>query len=127
MNADFPHSGTPPVPLDAAALARLRELDPDGRHGVVKRVLEAYETSLIRLLGQLRDENYAGDPALVAGIAHTLKSSSASVGALALAASCTDIELRLRAGAADDLHVDVHRLLVDGEAALRGVGAALRP
>lgn len=127
MNAEFPDSGTPSAPLDAAALARLRELDPDGRHGVVNRVLAAYETSLIRLLGQLRDTNIARDPALVAGIAHTLKSSSASVGALALAASCTDVELRLRAGAADDLHADVQRLLVDGEAALRAVGAALRP
>jgi len=106
--------GVPPVTLDATALARLRELDPDGRHGVVVRVLEAFETSLGRLLGQLRDEPDAGDAAVVAGIAHTLKSSSASVGALALSARCAEIERRLREGA-------------DGEAALRSVGAMLRP
>lgn len=127
MSVDVPHSGAPAVALDAAALARLRELDPDGRLGVVNRVLEAYETSLKRLLGQLRDDDCVRDPALVAGIAHTLKSSSASVGALALAANCAGVEHRLRAGAVDDLHADVQRLRVDGEAALQAVGAALRP
>ena len=119
--------GVPPVTLDATALARLRELDPDGRHGVVVRVLEAFETSLGRLLGQLREEPDAGDAAVVAGIAHTLKSSSASVGALALSASCAEIERRLREGADGDLQADVQRLLAEGEAALRAVGSMLRP
>ena len=119
--------GVPPVTLDATALARLRELDPDGRHGVVVRVLEAFETSLGRMLGQLRTELDAGDPAVVAGIAHTLKSSSASVGALALSARCAEIERRLREGADGDLQADVQRLLAEGEAALRAVGSMLRP
>ena len=119
--------GVPPVTLDATALARLRELDPDGRHGVVVRVLEAFETSLGRLLGQLREEPDAGDAAVVAGIAHTLKSSSASVGALALSARCAEIERRLREGADGDLQADVQRLLAEGEAALRAVGSMLRP
>jgi len=119
--------GVPPVTLDATALARLRELDPDGRHGVVARVLEAFETSLGRLLGQLRAELNAGDPAVVAGIAHTLKSSSASVGALALSARCTEIERRLREKADGDLRADVQRLLAEGEAALSAVGSMLRP
>jgi len=119
--------GVPPVTLDATALARLRELDPDGRHCVVVRVLEAFEASLGRLLGQLREEPDAGDAAVVAGIAHTLKSSSASVGALALSARCAEIERRLREGADGDLQADVQRLLAEGEAALRAVGSMLRP
>ena len=85
-----PGGNAPLATLDAAALARLRELDPDGRHGVLTRVLAAFETSLARMLVQLRAELDAGDPGVVAGVAHTLKSSSASVGALALAASCAD-------------------------------------
>lgn len=123
-----PHGGNAPLAtLDAAALARLRELDPDGRHGVLTRVLAAFETSLARMLVQLRAELDAGDPGVVAGVAHTLKSSSASVGALALAASCAAVERRLRSGAPGDLHADVERLVSDGEAALRAVGAMLRP
>jgi len=64
---------------------------------------------------------------VVAGIAHTLKSSSASVGALALSARCAEIERRLREGADGDLQADVQRLLAEGEAALRAVGSMLRP
>lgn len=127
-NPDAPFGDTAPLAtLDAAALARLRELDPDGRHGVLARVLAAFETSLARMLVQLRAELDTGDAGVVAGVAHTLKSSSASVGALALAASCAAVERRLRSGAPGDLHDDVERLVTEGEAALRAVGAMLRP
>jgi hypothetical protein len=122
-----PGGSEPLATLDVAALARLRELDPDGRHGVLTRVLAAFETSLTRMLVQLRAELHAGDPGVVAGVAHTLKSSSASVGALALAASCAAVERRLRSGAPGDLDADVERLVNEGESALRAVGAMLRP
>jgi HPt (histidine-containing phosphotransfer) domain-containing protein len=105
----------------------LRELDPDGRHGVVMRVLAAFETSLSRMLVQLAAQSDDGDAGVVSGIAHTLKSSSQSVGALALAQACTDVERRLRAGEAGDLDADVARLLQEGEGALLAVGAMLRP
>ena len=66
-----------PAPLDAGALSRLRELDPDGRHGVLQRVLAAFETSLARMLVQLAAELEDGDAGVVSAVAHTLKSSSA--------------------------------------------------
>ena len=113
--------------LDAAALERLRELDPDGRHGVVTRVLVAFETSLARMLTQLQNERGAEHPAVVAGVAHMLKSSSASVGALSLASACADIELRLRQGDVAALQADISRLISEGETALQAVAAILRP
>jgi HPt (histidine-containing phosphotransfer) domain-containing protein len=133
MNLEPPGSGAstdvsaPPAALDAAALARLRELDPDGRQGLLARVLAAYESSLRGMIDQLHAALDAGDAGAVAGLAHKLKSSSASVGALALAASCADVERRLRGGVPGDLAADVARLRADGEAALRAVGAMLRP
>jgi hypothetical protein len=78
------------------------------------------------MLVQLRAELDAGDPGVVAGVAHTLKSSSASVGALALATACSEVERRLRTASPGDLHADVERLVAEGEAALRAVGAMLR-
>lgn len=125
MNAPAPAPS--PVALDAAALRRLRELDPDGSHGVVVRVLGAFETSLARMLGQLEAQRVDGDPAAVCGIAHTLKSSSASVGALALSAACAEVEARLRAGPPATLGRDVDHLLAEGRTALAAVGAMLRP
>jgi HPt (histidine-containing phosphotransfer) domain-containing protein len=116
--------------LDAGALARLKELDPDGRHGVVHRVLTAFESSLLRMLAQLQvemtPESGGGNPQVVATIAHTLKSSSARVGALELAAACNDVERRIRSGEPASLPDDIARLLAEGEDALVAVRAMLR-
>ena len=130
MNTTPPRSvpATPdPVPLDAAALSRLRELDPDGRHGVLQRVLTAFETSLARMLVQLAAELQDGDAGVISAVAHTLKSSSASVGALPLARACAEVERRLRDGLPGEQGADVERLLAEGEAALVAVRAMLRP
>jgi len=113
--------------LDPLALARLSELDPDGRHGVVNRVLAAFDTSLARMLGQLEAQADAPTAALVASIAHTLKSSSASLGALELARTCAEVEAKIRAGDTGSLQRDIGRLISDGQAALVAVGAILRP
>ena len=117
----------PPRMLDATALARLRELDPDGRHGVMRRVLQAFDTSLTRMLDQLASERDGGNAAVVAGVAHTLKSSSASIGALELAEACAEVEKRQR-GAGDSrcLAADIEQVHREGEAALQTVRSMLR-
>lgn len=123
---DSPRPGA--APLDSAALQRLRSLDPEGRHGVVRRVLVTYEAALTRQLEQLRAELAAPSTpgmASLGALAHTLKSSSASVGASALAAACAALELRLRQGAQAQTH-DVAELIVLGEAALDSVRTMLR-
>ncbi|MBQ1761405.1 MAG: Hpt domain-containing protein [Aquincola sp.] len=82
--------------LDAPSLDRLRELDPDGQMGLLPRVLRTFDSSMIKLLQQLNDAQGARDPQVVRHVAHTLKSSAASVGALQLSAMCADIERRVR-------------------------------
>ena len=112
--------------LDEAALDKLRELDPDGRRGVVTRVLTAFDTSLARWLAQLEGQPVAIDTAALSHIAHTLKSSAGSVGANDLAQACADIERRLRTGDAADLTAEVTRLTALGNAALVAIRAMLR-
>jgi histidine phosphotransfer protein HptB len=112
--------------LDAAALARLHELDPDGRQGIVQRVLAAFDSSLTRMLVQLGADPDRSDPAVVAALAHQIKSSAAAVGALELSAACAEIERRLRDRAPGDLAVDVRRLVAQGQAAQQAVRAMLR-
>ncbi|MET0382065.1 MAG: Hpt domain-containing protein [Burkholderiaceae bacterium] len=84
--------------LDAGCMAELRALDPEGKAQLVKRVLAAYLSSLAKHADQLREARADRAWEQVSRIAHTLKSSSASVGALALSALCADIEGLLRAG-----------------------------
>lgn len=121
-----------PVELDAASLDRLRELDPDGRNGVLVRVLVAFETSLARMLVQLAAERVDGNPGVVASVAHTLKSSSGYVGALELTRLCAEIDRELRQDAPEgvrnsaDLQDQIERLMVAGEGALAAVRAMLR-
>jgi HPt (histidine-containing phosphotransfer) domain-containing protein len=128
MSAETPPAPQPEaVRFDPVALERLRELDPDGRHGVMQRVMTAFETSLARMLVQLQAERSGGNAAVVSSVAHTLKSSSASVGATVLSQACADIERRLRTGEPGSLDEDVERLLRAGEDALAAVRAMLRP
>jgi HPt (histidine-containing phosphotransfer) domain-containing protein len=96
-NSGIEGSAGKPV-LDAASMAELRALDPDGKAQLVKRVLATYQASLAKLVEQLRVARADGAWDQVSRVAHTLKSSSASIGALALSALCADIERLLRAG-----------------------------
>ena len=95
-------SATGPAPcasvLDPDKLGELRALDPDGQANLVSRVLTTYQTSLAKLVEQLRVAHAEQAWDQVSRVAHTLKSSSASIGALALSALCADIERLLRAG-----------------------------
>jgi HPt (histidine-containing phosphotransfer) domain-containing protein len=78
--------------LEPQALARLGELDPDGSAGLVRRVLSTYLASLQRLAEQARQVHAAHDMPGLRYVAHTLKSSSSSVGAGHLAALCMALE-----------------------------------
>lgn len=95
--------------LDPQALDALRELDPDGTAGLLRRVFEAYLASLRELLGRLRDAQQRGDAPAMRLAVHTLKSSSASVGALALSRQCAATETALRDG-----RLDAAQALADG-------------
>ena len=96
-NSEIEGTAAPQV-LDAACMAELRGLDPDGKAQLVKRVLATYQASLAKLVGQLREARADGTWDQVSRVAHTLKSSSASIGALALSTLCAEIERLLRAG-----------------------------
>jgi hypothetical protein len=115
--------------LDREALARLRELDPTGKGGVLARVLATYTQSLARLLEQLRTARAAADNTALRHVAHTLKSSSASVGALELSSLCADVERTVYEGRADGLPAQLDALAIEGMrvlAALQGA-ASQRP
>jgi HPt (histidine-containing phosphotransfer) domain-containing protein len=90
--------------LDAQALQRLRELDPASKSGLVLRVMRTFDSSMQRLLQQFQQGREANDLDALRHVAHTLKSSAASVGALQLSQICADIERMVREHKTDGLH-----------------------
>jgi len=107
--------------LDASALERLRELDPKGQNQLLARVIEAFETSAARLVPQLQDARRAGDTAGIRHVAHTLKSSSASIGALKLSQLCADIEAKIRTDKLENLGERVDAMCVEIEIVLQAL------
>lgn len=115
-------SGTPAATvLDAQALANLAQLDPTGANQLLPRILATYQASLARLLSQLAHARQQSDAATLRLVTHTLKSSSASVGALVLSALCGDAEQVIRDDQLDQLPPMLDHLVAEAarvEAAL---------
>jgi histidine phosphotransfer protein HptB len=112
--------------LDSEALARLRELDPGDKAGLLNRVLQTYTQSLERMLAQwrvARTMGDGGDATTMRNIAHTLKSSSASVGALGLSSLCAEVEARLRDGRLEGLQAQLDLLTAEAERILAGLSS----
>jgi HPt (histidine-containing phosphotransfer) domain-containing protein len=101
--------------LDATALAGLRGLDPTGVNRLLERVVKAFQGSLDRLLPQLLDAQANGDTAGIRHVAHTLKSSSASIGAMRLSGLCAELETAVRSGALDGLRERIEALCAEVE------------
>ena len=96
--------------LDAQALAGLTMLDPTGANKLLQRVLSTYQASLGRMLLQMQQARERADHAAVRLAAHTLKSSSASIGALDLSRLCAAAEQAVREGQLDAVPAIVDQL-----------------
>lgn len=124
-----PGTASPPTDghqvIDPSAIARLRELDPAGTQGVVQRVLQAYHGSLVRLLGDIATAVAAGDENRLVHAVHTLKSSSAAVGAMDFSNRCADAEHCLRNERQMPDAAAVEALIHEGRRVLAAVGAML--
>jgi CheY-like chemotaxis protein len=113
--------------LDNTALDRLRELDPTGQNKLMQRVITAFETSVARMLPQVQQASQNNDRDGMRHVAHTLKSSSASIGALRLSKMCADLETIIRTQREDDTAPHVVSICAEVEVvlqALRALGAS---
>jgi HPt (histidine-containing phosphotransfer) domain-containing protein len=77
-------------------------------------VLNTYLVSLARLREQLLQARAAGDNDAVRLATHTLKSSSASIGALCLSSLCAQAEQAVRDGQLQGLARLLDQLLAEG-------------
>jgi HPt (histidine-containing phosphotransfer) domain-containing protein len=79
-------------------LDAIRALDENGAAGLLRQVVQLYFESTPRLIAELRRAQAAGQIEAVRNAAHSLKSSSATLGASRLAEMCKTVEHAARAG-----------------------------
>lgn len=94
--------------LDQRALDNIRALQQPGQPDVLQKIIAMYRDSAPRLVDGLRAAINAGDADALATAAHTLKSSSANLGAGELAERCQELESCGR-----DNRIDAARALLD--------------
>ena len=121
-------TSSPPSPaLDDAAVAGLRELDPTGKNNLIERVLMAFKSSTARLVPQLLEAHRTSDVRGMRHVAHTLKSSAASVGGKKLSAICADLETRTRDGITGDVTPQVEALIAEVDNVLQALQRLCEP
>ncbi len=111
----------PDAPIDAATFAELLET-VGGDRDFLAELVETYRADCPGLFAELRTAMASGDAAAARRAAHTLKSTSASLGALGLAGQCREIEAAAATGTLVGLEARVERAAVtygEVETALR--------
>ena len=88
------------ITLDMESLVALRALQAPGQPSLLLRVMDLFETSSAKLMAELEQYLASGDIEAITRAAHTLKSSSANIGATQLAAQAKAVEV---CGRAQDL------------------------
>jgi two-component system, sensor histidine kinase len=96
MTAPTPSSNRPL--LDRGALEMIRALQSEAAPDLLAQVVRLYIESATDLIARVRTGLASGDHDAVRVAAHTLKSSSANLGAATLAEMCKQLELAARAG-----------------------------
>ncbi|MBW1645876.1 MAG: response regulator [Deltaproteobacteria bacterium] len=82
--------------LDQGAIDGIRQLQRPGSPDILEKIITIFLTNTPKLLEKIRQGVAAGDGEAVQQAAHPLKSSSASLGAMRMAAICRELEVRGR-------------------------------
>jgi histidine phosphotransfer protein HptB len=111
-----------PTIINPDAIAALRDLNPGDNDAFLKEIIGIYVDDTPKRIEDLKKSLAAGEIALFTRAAHTIKGSSANVGATAVAAAAERLEAKARsAGLAG-----VEPLLAQCEAELARAVAELR-
>lgn len=115
-----------PLPgFDVDTLARLVELDPSGRLGVMGRIFRTYDSTARRLGLQLEEQRHLRDGEALIVVVHSLKSSSGNVGATELQRRCHQLEVRVRSGQTVEWEAEIDHIESELATVLASVRAIL--
>ena len=112
-----PHAECEPPAIDPSLLESLRKLGEIAGRPLVQETLDRFLTEAPKRLARIRDALGRGDAPALLFEAHSLKGSSAQIGAVRVAAVCGELEQRGRsadltaaAGFLDDLERELARV-----------------
>ena len=114
-------------PLDLKALEVIRGLQREGQPDLLDKVIGLYLRDAPGLLAAMRDAALKGDAEALRRAAHSLKSSSANVGAVRLCDACKALELAARAGELDQVDPQLAVIASDFAQARIALEALLQP
>ncbi len=117
-------AGEAPV-LDMSVIDRVRQMEQRGAARLLERLIETYITTATKLMTDAERALAQHDPVLLRHAVHTLKSSSANVGATALSQCFTGLEVHARENRMQSAEHDWPAVRVEYERALQALHALL--
>jgi two-component system sensor histidine kinase/response regulator len=117
--------GNRPNAIDRAFLAQLREFDPQGGAGLFQGIARLFLDTTRDSLSRIEQALVAGDVEAPRRDAHSLKSSAANVGAIALSGMFGRLESLAREGKSDEARIFMAELGPAYAQATRELGALL--
>jgi CheY-like chemotaxis protein len=113
-------------PLDQRSLEEIRNLEANGVTGLFDNILNIYLESSPELVAALETAVEKQDAVGLHAAAHSLKSTSASLGARYLASLCRELEVKGRAEDVETAAPVLAELMVEFERVTRALGKELR-
>jgi HPt (histidine-containing phosphotransfer) domain-containing protein len=107
--------------IDRDVLSVLREDLGDSE--TVRQVVKAFLDRLPLVLGQLGDAASRKDQAGILSVAHSLKGTSATLGAMRLSEQCAELERVARAGVRSEIPSKLAAVLAEADTARRALQA----
>jgi two-component system, sensor histidine kinase and response regulator len=115
------HPISRPGPINTKALDNIRALQRNGKLDILRKTITLFCSDAPKLLESMQQAAAQGDARTLAMAAHRLKSSSAYLGAVKLAAQCLQMEVLGRESRAEH----AHPLLAEMQAEFQSVRLAL--
>jgi signal transduction histidine kinase/DNA-binding response OmpR family regulator/HPt (histidine-containing phosphotransfer) domain-containing protein len=113
-NTDLPKR---PLIIDTKALDNIRTIQNSAKSNILQKVVQMYVDDAPRLIHSMRTAMASTDNSTLRRAVHTLKSSSANVGAVIVAHLCEKFEGDARAGSLDNADAYLAQIEVEFKAA----------
>ena len=111
--------------LDMSVIERIREMEQRGAARLLERLIETYTSTATKLMADAELALAHRDPVMVRHAVHTLKSSSANVGATLLSQRFGAIEVHARGGRTQDAEHEWPEVRVEYARAVHALQALL--